>query len=273
MIERSVDIALQKPLQDFLRAWGPVRWQEDELPLGEPDKGVGAALHALSTIERDSFEIFRKSSLGGVFRDAPVREFAVRWLAEEAEHARALEYLASIHGFPSRPLQRQDRSPGVREVLAWPFLVIARAMVPHRQAIYASLGVSQEYVALFTYSYLSRKLEGSRGSRLLLQMARQESRHLRFYSAMANFHLQKPGAAATTRLLLSRLWRPPGFDALGSSAWWQAFGSMIAEEDFEKGARRMDRIVDRLPGLDGMNLMAKFLDGGSERTDTLAGST
>jgi hypothetical protein len=252
---RSLDLALS----EYLTKWGPLQWRSDITRPVELDPVLASALRALSTIEHDSLVIHDKIRAAGVLRDPAIREFSLCWLAEEAEHARALAYLAVAYGDGRPPARRSDLRPRLRQTLAWPTIGVMRALGTRAIGAYGALGMAQEFVALSTYSYLSRRGNGQPGSRTLTEMARQESRHMRFYRSVAEEYLPQRGAQGFARSALLKLWRPPGFDALGTEAWLDAFQPLLADDSYVDAVRGLDRLMDKLPGLQGLNLVDRFL--------------
>src|SRR5689334_12968966 len=94
-MSRNVDDALDRLLSQYLKNWGPVSWRDE---LNEfhpcPDISLGRALLALSAIETDSRVIYRKLHIANLDRRRAIQSFNISWLAEEAEHGRALQCLA-----------------------------------------------------------------------------------------------------------------------------------------------------------------------------------
>jgi hypothetical protein len=85
---------------------------------------------------------------------------------------------------------------------------------------------------------------------------RQEGRHIDFYVAQARRRLSESRAAERlTRTALRRLWAP-----VGSGVMPRAEIRFLAAHLFDDGAgraaaRRVDRQIDRLPGLEGLHLL------------------
>jgi hypothetical protein len=102
----------------------------------------------LSGIEADSTIIRRKIAYAGIDKNPVFRNFLVTWMAEEAEHARALAAMALQGGIRVRPPQRSAVNP--KDVVMLCALRVGAPRVLH--AAYCVLGAAQEYTALSTYA-------------------------------------------------------------------------------------------------------------------------
>jgi hypothetical protein len=122
------------------------------------------------------------------------------------------------------------------------------------------MGAAAEYVTMVTYGELARTAEADVAS-LLQSIARQEGRHFAFFLAAARTRgssmSERSGLVA--RRLFTRLWRPPGVPSIGLPAWQSVFAPFLANNHFRDRVQHMDRVVDTIPHLDGMNLMQTFL--------------
>jgi hypothetical protein len=74
-------------------------------------------------------------------------------------------------------------------------------------------------------------------------------------------------AQRTTRLLIKRLWRPPGMDLLGDGNYEVVFGPILNDPTYATKLLRVDRIVSALPGMDEVSVMANYLDANGFRYD------
>lgn len=250
---------LEALLAQYLKNWGPIRWQAD-LAASRVTRNLKLAkvVLGLSGIETDSQMIYRKLHLARLDRDAVVREFNISWLAEEAEHGRALRHLAGLLGEEKNPPTRKDRPWDIRFAMAGPTLFAARA-VPHLQATYLTLGSMQEYVALTTYREVARLIGDPHVSRVLSQISAQEGRHMRFYRGAAQVFLREEIAQKVTSHILGRFWRPPGVDLLGLDSWLDSFSVLLQDAQYRSRLIDGDRIIRSLPGLGNVALMPRFL--------------
>jgi len=145
-------------------------------------------------------------------------------LAEEGEHSRALRHLARSYGTSDLDIDARRWSRDVRAFFTWPSLYIGRS-IPGLQAAYCTLGAMQELVALATYNHLAHLCADSSAASMLRAIAKQESRHMRFYRKAAEILLSASQAAQrATRILIGNLWRPPGMDLIGRGCYEDIFG-------------------------------------------------
>jgi rubrerythrin len=256
---RQVDSALSELLSKYLANWGPVSWQQElaDAKLTD-DFDLGRAILSLSAIETDSRVIYRKLHIANLDRRQAIREFNISWLAEEAEHGRALKCLATKLGVHETPQDRSARI-SIRSTVSWPSLAVARMLGSAMEATYLTLGATQEFVALTTYRKAAELVGDQNAALVLRRIAAQEGRHMHFYRGAALVFLDEPRNAYVASQLIGHLWRPPGVDLLGITAWLRAFGPLLAHEDYRSRLLRMDQLLQRLPGFQGSHLMEGFL--------------
>jgi hypothetical protein len=262
---------LRKLVDWYANDWGPVDWKG--LKASEfkcEDQEMGQMLYALSLIEADSQTMRRKLSAAGADRSEELLEFIAIWLAEEGEHARALAHMSAMHGFEPRQMETRSVVRDLRAFITWPSLYLARGM-RGICASYCTLGSMQELVALTTYHHLAKVSKDAEVSRVLKAIARQESHHMKFYRNAAALFLEdyKP-AQRNTRLLIRRLWRPPGMDLLGDGDYEKVFGPILNDPSYATNLLRVDRVVGALPGMEEVSVMADYLDSQGFRYDATA---
>jgi hypothetical protein len=141
---------LDSALASYLQSWEPLRWRDDcQGPIpGTAPAYVGTTFHALATIEADSRIQFKKVILAKLDSDPRIQQFIFPWLAEEAEHGRALRALGHLYGGECDVYQRSDRRASIQDVLSWMMLVVSRPAWRYVQAAYCVLGMVQEHLAL-----------------------------------------------------------------------------------------------------------------------------
>jgi hypothetical protein len=127
------------------------------------------------------------------------------------------------------------------------------------EATYLTLGATQEFVALTTYRKAAELIGDQNAALVLRRIASQEGRHMHFYRGAALVFLDEPRNAYLASQLIGHLWRPPGVDLLGITAWLRAFGPLLAHEDYRSRLLRMDQLLQQLPGFQGCLPMEGFL--------------
>jgi len=85
---------------------------------------------------------------------------------------------------------------------------------------------------------------------------KQEGRHIDFYATQAAHRLEASRRArALTRMALRRFWSPVGAGVMPTGETEFVIRTLFAGSDGHDVARRIDRRIDRLPGLAGLGLI------------------
>jgi hypothetical protein len=134
---------------------------------------------------------------------------------------------------------------------------VASALTPHLTAVHMTWGAVNEWTTQAAYARLAKLSDHPTLATLLRRIMKQEGRHIDFYATQAAERLESSKRAQRiTRWALRRFWSPVGsgvvpdteVDFLGTYLFGDPEGHAMAE--------RIDRRVDRLPGLGGLNLLA-----------------
>ncbi len=254
---RTDEAKLARLAEEYEIGTGPLDWRAilaDANPA--PDQTVARALLCLSGIEADSQVIYRKIRDARIDRNPYLRRFILPWLEEEAAHGHSLRHLAYLMG-ASEESPRRARYSRKDALVLW---VLGRTMAPAVRATYCVLGTMQEYIALTVYHEIASMIPDKESQLLLQSIARQESRHMRFYRGAAEVLLKGPFVRGCTRWMLRQTWRPPGLDLVDRSTFFQTFGFLLGASLFRDKLCRVDRTVSALPGLNGLSLMSRWLD-------------
>ncbi len=135
---------------------------------------------------------------------------------------------------------------------------VASALTPHLTAVHMTWGAVNEWTTQAAYARLAKLSDHPTLATLLLRIMKQEGRHIDFYATQAAERLESSKRAQRiTRWALRRFWAPVGsgvvpdteVDFLGTYLFGDPEGHAMAE--------RIDRRVDRLPGLGGLNLLVR----------------
>ena len=87
---------------------------------------------------------------------------------------------------------------------------------------------------------------------------RQEGRHIDFYATEAEDRLAaSKRAQRLTRMALRRFWAPVGSGVMEEEEVGFLAGYLMGDEAGRLAARRVDRQIDRLPGLAGLCLVER----------------
>jgi hypothetical protein len=192
-------------------------------------------------------------------RDPEITSFLTMWNYEEFWHGDAIGKVLAAH----------DESAGTGRIAAlrqrlpkgdrWKPLgfQVASALTPHLTAVHMTWGAVNEWTTQAAYARLAKLSDHPTLATLLRRIMKQEGRHIDFYATQAAERLESSKRAQRiTRWALRRFWSPVGsgvvpdteVDFLGTYLFGDPEGHAMAE--------RIDRRVDRLPGLGGLNLLA-----------------
>ncbi len=260
---------LRELVDSYTSDWGPVAWRglkSSEFRVA--DGSTGRMLYALALIEADSMTMRRRISAIGADRVEELLEFITIWLAEEGEHSRALTQMARMHGFELSSLATRKATRDLRTLATRPMLYVLREL-RGICAAYCTLGAMQELIALTTYHHLASECESTEIGAVLKAIARQESHHMRFYRRAAELFLRDSRAAQrNTRILIQRLWQPPGLDLLGPGNYEVIFGPILGNSSYATRMLRVDQVASALPGLGDIRVAADYLDRNGFRYET-----
>ncbi len=215
-------------------------------------------LHVAALLERDTDISARQARSLGIDCSPDVGAFLPVWEAEEAEHT-ALRFLLA-HQTYTHPQSRPKAIPLRRRRVARVPLRALRCL-PQVGFVFCALGAAAEYVTIVTYSELAGAVEHPVAASLIHDIARQEGRHLAFFLAAARARgvAMSPASGRLARRALEVLWEPVGVPSLGLSAWRTIFARFLERDHLRTRVQVMDRVVDTIPHLAGLNLMSNFL--------------
>ena len=196
-------------------------------------------------------------------RDPEITAFLACWCYEEHWHGDALARVLRAHG----EVAGSRRIAAARQRLprrdAWrPFAFgLASALSPHVVAVHMTWGAVNEWTTQSGYGRLAARAGHPVLSTLLRRIMRQEGRHIDFYAFQARRRLAaNVRARRMTRFALERFWTPVGSGVMPAGELQFLVTHLFGDEDGRAAARRIDRMVDRLPGLEGLHLAERAAD-------------
>jgi hypothetical protein len=224
-------------------------------PLG-PD--VLRCLRAMHDVENHTICYLRDVLVTRAHRDPEVTSFLTLWNYEEFWHGEAIAEVLEAHderAGTGRIAALRQRLPR-RE--AWKPLAfqLGSALTPHLTAVHMTWGAVNEWTTQAAYARLAQRAEHPTLSVLLRRVMRQEGRHIDFYAAQARSRLaDSRGAQRLTRWALRHFWAPVGSGVIPDQEVDFLRSYLFGDDDGRSVADRIDRRVDRLPGLEGLNLL------------------
>ena len=237
----------------------PIEWDPHGLRASRIDGEVARVLHVATVLEEDTAVSARQARSLGLDRDPALAAFLGWWELEEAKHALALHHLLDAQPFDPPPLRPGVPTARRRSVAGVPLSPLWR--IPATGLVFCAMGAAAEYVALVIYTELARRTDDPRAHSLLRQIIRQEGSHLACFRAAA---VERGDAMSArqgrlARGVMRRFWQPVGLPSLGSANWHTALGPLIDDPDVRRRVVLMDRVLDGIPHLEGLGLMAGFL--------------
>ncbi len=227
---------------------------------GQPlDPEALRCLRYMHDVESHTVCYLRDILVTRAHRDPEITSFLTMWNYEEFWHGDAIGKVLAAH----------DESAGTGRIAAlrqrlpkgdrWKPLgfQVASALTPHLTAVHMTWGAVNEWTTQAAYARLAKLSDHPTLATLLRRIMKQEGRHIDFYATQAAERLESSKRAQRiTRWALRRFWAPVGsgvvpdteVDFLGTYLFGDPEGHAMAE--------RIDRRVDRLPGLGGLNLLA-----------------
>lgn len=218
-------------------------------------------LRYMHDIEHHTVCYLRDLLLTPAHRDPEITSFLACWVYEELWHGEAIASVLAAHdetaGTPRIARLRQRRKWRDALGLAAHFGTSALAGEQFI-AVHMSWGAVNEWTTQAGYGRLATKEANPVLSELLRRIMRQEGRHIDVYATEAGRRLaESPRAQKMARFALRRLWKPVGSGVMPKDEVGFLCRYLFSGDDGRAVAQRIDRRVDRLPGLAGLDLVTR----------------
>ncbi len=188
--------------------------------------------------------------------DPAVTSFLAMWAYEEFWHGEAVGRVLERHGeVAGRDRVGATRRRVGRDRLRTLGFMAASSLTDHIVAIAMTWGAINEWTTQAGYVRLAETSDHPVLADLLRRIAKQEGRHIDFYVAQAEERLQPRSARRITRFALRRKWQPVGSNVMPSEETDHLVQHLFGGDKGAAMAARIDRRIDRLPGLDGLHLI------------------
>ncbi|MDQ1427294.1 MAG: hypothetical protein QOK39_770 [Acidimicrobiaceae bacterium] len=192
-------------------------------------------------------------------KDPDITSFLTFWNFEEYWHGEAIARVLAAHG----ELADTARVAAMRARLkvkdrVSPMLHGLGSLLTGESwtAVHMTWGAVNEWTTQATYGRLIAQEENPVLSDLLHRIMRQEGRHIDFYASEAARRLEaSQRAQRITRFALRKYWKPVGAGVMPVPELGHLTRYLFSSEDGRAVAARVDRHVDRLPGLEGLHLL------------------
>jgi hypothetical protein len=197
-------------------------------------------------------------------KEAEMGAFMTMWNREEFWHGEALATVLGIHGI----VVDFDELKAKRLKLGWrdkldPIKqsVIGKVVGADFVAVHMAWGAANEWSAITAYNRMAALEEDPVLAELLKRIAKQEARHVAFYTSQARERLAKSTKAQKfARFALSNFWAPVGSSIMEKNEVKHVMGHLMGGEDGRKAARKIDTAISGLPGLEGLTIVDDSLN-------------
>lgn len=240
-----------------------VRLPTDDLDFGafrsQPlDAATLRCLRYMHDVEGHTLCYLREVLVTSAHKDPEITAFLACWAYEEHWHGDAIARVLDAHDEVSgmNRLATMRGRLGLRDAVRPMLFALGSAVTRHMVAVHMAWGAINEWTTQAAYGQLARKSGHPVLAEMLRRIMRQEGRHIDFYAAEAARRLESsPAAQRITRRALRSWWAPVGSGVMPQTEVGFLIGHLFGDEAGVEVARRIDRHVDRLPGLAGLHLV------------------
>ncbi|MCI2958868.1 ferritin-like domain-containing protein [Agromyces atrinae] len=197
-------------------------------------------------------------------READVSAFMTMWNREEFWHGEALAAVLALHDITvdfdeikagRLKLGWKDRLDPIKQS------VLGALVGDDFIAVHMSWGAANEWSAITAYNRMAALEEHPVLAELLRRIAKQEARHVAFYTSQARERLAaSPRAQKITRFALSRFWAPVGSSIMDPVEVSHVMGQLMSGPEGRKAAKKVDDSISGMPGLEGLTIVQDALD-------------
>ncbi|KQO09867.1 hypothetical protein ASF06_06340 [Agreia sp. Leaf244] len=197
-------------------------------------------------------------------KEAEMGAFMTMWNREEFWHGEALATVLGIHGihvdFDELKAKRlklgwRDKLDPIKQS------VIGKVVGADFVAVHMAWGAANEWSAITAYNRMAALEEDPVLAELLKRIAKQEARHVAFYTSQARERLAKSTKAQKfARFALSNFWAPVGSSIMEKNEVKHVMGHLMGGEEGRKAARKIDTAISGLPGLEGLTIVDDSLN-------------
>jgi len=232
------------------------------------DPGALRCLRYMHDIESHTMCYLRDLLVTRAHTDPDVTAFLATWCYEEHWHGDAIAQVLEAHHEPAGPervatLRRQlPRTDRFRPLL----YLFTSAVTRHLVTVHMTWGAINELTTQAGYARLAARAENPVLTDLLKRIMKQEGRHIDFYASQARRRLESdPAARRVTRRALQWFWRPVGAGVMPKAEVRFLARYLFGDDAGLAAAQRVDRQIDRIPGLGGLRLLERAVQRAVER--------
>jgi hypothetical protein len=197
-------------------------------------------------------------------KEADMSAFMTMWNREEFWHGEALATVLGMHGITvdfdevkagRMKLGWRDRLDPIKQS------VIGKIAGNDFVAVHMAWGAANEWSAIQAYNRMADLEEDPVLAELLKRIAKQEARHVAFYTSQARDRLAKSRKAQVlARFALGNFWAPVGSSIMERDEVIHVMSHLMSGPEGRKSARKIDAAISGLPGLTGLKIVEDSLD-------------
>ena len=270
-------MAVRFDIADYKSRTDRLRW--DDIDMGafrdHPlDADTLRAIEYMHDVELHTICYLRDLLVTPAHSDPDVTTFLSCWAYEELWHGEALGEVLAAHGRASGPerVGPLRRRLGIRDRIRPYVSQLGSALVGERLvALHMTWGAVNEWTTQAAYARLAQRAGHPVLTELTGRIARQEGRHIDFYSAEAHRRLgESRMARRIVRWALVHLWRPVGSGIMPRAETEFMIDHLYGGADAVPFLERIDRRIDGLPGQSGLHLASGVVAARPARPAALA---
>ena len=222
------------------------------------DENTLRCLRYMHDVEHHTVCYLRDLLVTQAHDDPAITAFLTMWAYEEFWHGEAIGKVLSAHGeIAGRPRIRTVRDRVSSRLGAVPTM-IASMLTKHIVTVSLTWGAVNEWTTQAAYVRLARLADHPTLTALVGRIARQEGRHIDFYMTEATQRLEaSTRAQRVTRWALTRRWAPVGSSIMPPAETDHLISHLFRDGDGAEMAHRIDRRIQRLPGLSDLHLVTE----------------
>jgi hypothetical protein len=249
-------------IADYKRRTGPIVLDDLDLSHFEEhplDDIVLRCIGGMHDVEFHTVCYLRDLLVTPAHGDPEITAFLAFWNHEEFWHGEALAAVLAAHGRTAGDVRvaALRRGLGLRDRVR-PLVSLTGSALAGEDfiALHMTWGAINESCAQASYAQLARRAADPVLTELLQRIMRQEGRHLDFYASEAAKRLARSRRARRlTRFGMRTFWRPVGSGVIPPAEMRFMAGYLFGDDDGQAAARRIDRRMQRLPGLEDLTLV------------------
>jgi hypothetical protein len=222
------------------------------------DESTLRCLRYMHDVEHHTVCYLRDLLVTQAHNDPAITSFLTMWAYEEFWHGEAIGKVLAAHGeVAGRQRVRNVRDRVSNRLGAIPTMITSM-LTKHIVTVSLTWGAVNEWTTQAGYLRLARLADHPTLSALVRRIAKQEGRHIDFYMSEATQRLQaSTRAQRVTRWALTRRWAPVGSSIMPAAETNHLIAHLFRDDEGAEMAQRIDRRIQRLPGLADLHLVTK----------------